>query len=184
MIRLNNISKSFGDKLLFKDFSYNFDTGIICITGESGCGKTTLLNIIAGLVAPDEGAVTADGGKLRMVFQEPRLLDWCTVLQNVCIKSDDKIRASELLENLMLQNEENSYPDKLSGGMRQRVAIARALCDNPDILLLDEPFNGLDEATVQTAINVIKENMQGKLVICVSHNLDIVEQIADKIIKL
>lgn len=135
------------------------------IVGKSGCGKTTLLKVISGLVKPDEGEVVFDGTlfngtvstrkRIGMMFQFPLLLPWRTVLRNILLpieilgedNGDYLGRALELIEKTGLRGYENSYPWELSGGMQQRVALCRALIHKPDLLLLDEPFSSLDAIT-------------------------------------
>jgi ABC-type nitrate/sulfonate/bicarbonate transport system ATPase subunit len=128
------------------------------IVGPSGCGKTTLLHILAGLESPDEGYVTLPGdGQLGFVFQEPRLLEWRTVGENLGFaleateipKSDYDNRITEAIGTVGLSDFRDEYPRTLSGGMQQRVALARALCIEPDVLLMDEPFASLDEITAR-----------------------------------
>lgn len=139
----------------------------VCLVGSSGCGKSTLLNIIAGLVSPSAGQVLVDGVAVAgpgadrgMVFQGYTLYPWLTVAQNVAFglklrnlaKSQQRERVSYYLEVVGLTQFANTYPKHLSGGMKQRVAIARALANEPEVLLMDEPFGALDAQT--------KEQMQ------------------------
>ncbi|MCQ4334726.1 ABC transporter ATP-binding protein [Natronomonas sp. F2-12] len=128
------------------------------IVGPSGCGKTTLLHLIAGLESTDKGYVTLPGdGQLGFVFQEPRLLEWQTVGENLKFaldgteipKSNYDSRITEVIETVGLSDFRDEYPRTLSGGMQQRVALARALCIEPDVLLMDEPFASLDEITAK-----------------------------------
>lgn len=132
------------------------------IVGRSGCGKTTVLKVLAGLIKPDEGRVEFNNGLFRngrprigMMFQSPLLLPWRTVMKNVLlpieIMGEDPSkylsRAKHLLERTGLSGFEDRYPWELSGGMQQRVALCRALIHSPEILLLDEPFGALDAIT-------------------------------------
>ena len=134
----------------------------VSLLGPSGCGKTTLMRMVADLETPSEGAVTVNGlspGEARrrrqagMVFQNPALLEWRTVLQNVALPGeifgdiDVRDRAGEMIQKVGLTGFEEAYPRELSGGMQSRVAIARALTHRPDVLLMDEPFGALDEIT-------------------------------------
>jgi NitT/TauT family transport system ATP-binding protein len=141
----------------------------IALVGRSGCGKTTLLRILAGLIQPTEGHVSLDGrplwdggrrdddalAKLGLVFQDANLFPWYSVEENIALplrlrgksKRERLARAHELAELVGLDGFERVYPRELSGGMRQRVAIARALSYNPEILLMDEPFGALDAMT-------------------------------------
>lgn len=141
----------------------------VALIGRSGCGKTTLLRMIGGLLAPSAGTIEVDGNnlwrgstvdesaitKLGFVFQESNLFPWLSVLDNIALpmklrgagKQDRRTRASELAALVGLGGFESSYPRELSGGMRQRAAIARALSTEPDLLLMDEPFGALDALT-------------------------------------
>jgi len=130
----------------------------LSLLGPSGCGKSTLLRIIAGLVEPSSGALhggEALGGQIGFVFQEPTLMPWATVSENVYLplrlkgrpRSEVSERIAETLDAVGLRGFERAYPRQLSGGMRMRVSIARALVTNPKLLLLDEPFAALDEIT-------------------------------------
>lgn len=141
-----------------------FTTGendFVCILGPSGCGKSTLMNIIAGLEAPTMGDVTVgdadEDTDVCFVFQEPRLLDWRTVRENVEIalagkgvpESEWDDRIQEYLELVGLGSFADEYPRSLSGGMQQRVSIARAMAVEPDVILMDEPFSSVDEITAR-----------------------------------
>ena len=145
------------------------DRGVVCLWGPSGCGKTTALRLLAGLQKPDSGRV---GGahRVAMVFQEDRLLPWRTALENVTLTGADETAARDLLATLGLTAEEAmAYPTHLSGGQQRRVALARALAAESDLLLLDEPFNGLDEGTWQDVVPLIKKAAKTRLVVLVTH---------------
>ena len=186
MLRLENISVSFGEKRVLRGFSFDFEKGrLYAVTGGSGVGKTTLLNVICGLVTPDGGRVVKDENlRIRAVFQDDRLLPWRTVLQNAVLRDGDEEDAKEPLNALGLGAELGSYPDSLSGGMRRRTAIARALCARPGLLLLDEPSNGLDAEIKKKTAELIRERMRGGTVITATHDPDLVEGLADEIIEL
>lgn len=181
-ILLENITKSYKGKEIFKDFNISFNEGAItCILGPSGCGKTTLLNIIGGIVKPDKGALHGlDGKCFSYIFQEPRLLPWKTVRENIEFVLDIKIPISKRKEitNLLLNKIELSdfaeyYPSQLSGGMRQRVSIARAFACKSDIILMDEPLNGLDSELKKNMVEwfaqIWKEDK--RTVIFVTHDI-------------
>ncbi len=186
MVRLENVTKAFGDKTVLSGFSYEFVEGArYVITGSSGVGKTTLLRLICGLLRPDAGrAEVAEGARVRAVFQEDRLLPWRTVLQNVTLGESDGAYARELLSELGLADEADAYPAALSGGMSRRVAIARALCAKPDVLLLDEPFNGLDPDMKARTAALIFDKMRGKTVITVAHDAEAFAEYTDETLTL
>jgi ABC-type nitrate/sulfonate/bicarbonate transport system ATPase subunit len=129
----------------------------LCILGPSGCGKSTLLNVLAGLDKGYEGQVSVSGGRVGYLFQEPRLLPWLTADENLDFVLDScrvpTSRWSELKSRYLamtgLSEYRDYYPHQISGGMAQRLALVRALCVEPGILLMDEPFSGLDEITAR-----------------------------------
>lgn len=170
-MKLEKICKSFGDKEILKDFSLEIpDKSIVFLTGASGCGKTTLLKIIGGILNADSGTVSG-AGKISYLFQEPRLLPWKTALENVSLVSDKKT-AAEYLSLVGLEKELSSYPNELSGGQRQRIAIARALAFKSDTILLDEPFQNLDKTLHDRLVKSFLEIYlkEKRTVIWVSHD--------------
>lgn len=189
-MKIIDLSKSFVSSdgtvvEVFKNLNLCFEEGkVTCIMGHSGCGKTTLLNIIAGLLNADGGTVEKKSDKISYLFQEPRLLGWKTVLNNVSLVSDVET-AHKYLNFVGLKEFENMYPDELSGGQRQRVAIARALAFEAPVILMDEPFQNLDEAIrnelTDKLINICR--VTKKTVIWVTHDSFEAEKIADKIIR-
>jgi NitT/TauT family transport system ATP-binding protein len=184
-----NINKSFGEKQVLSDFSYEFPNGSsTAIMGASGCGKTTLLRIIAGLEKADAGEILGvDTSRVAFLFQDDRLFPWLTAIQNVETVIKDKARkglAAELLIELGLKNELNSYPAELSGGMCRRVAIARALAYESDVLLLDEALRGLDEKNLEKTVSVIKKYSVGKTIVSVTHTPTSLEENATQILHL
>lgn len=151
-VRLEGVSRAFMGRPVLRDFHLEVGAGeIVCLLGPSGCGKTTLLNITAGLLPPDAGRVHVQG-RLGYVFQEPRLLPWRTVHDNIAFglkamgmpSMERDARVEDYVARMGLAGAARLYPHQLSGGMRQRVALARALIIEPDVLLLDEPFKSLD----------------------------------------
>jgi NitT/TauT family transport system ATP-binding protein/sulfonate transport system ATP-binding protein len=165
------------------------DGQFACIVGPSGCGKSTLLNVAAGLVTPTEGEVLVDGkpadspGPDRgMVFQSYSLYPWLSVQRNIEFglevkgtpKPERRRQSSELIRLMKLDGFADAYPKALSGGMKQRVAIARAIANDPEVLLMDEPFGALDALTRQIMQEMLTEIWQRyrKTVLFVTHDID------------
>lgn len=186
-MKIEHLSKSFSDKVVIKDFSLDItDSSIVCLIGPSGCGKTTLLNIIAKTISADKGKVDY-AGDVSYLFQEPRLLNWKTVLENVSLViDDDNEKATNFLNTVGLGNDLDKYPLELSGGMRQRVAIARAFCFPSSLILMDEPFQNLDislkSSLLKTFLDMWINNK--RTVIWVTHDVQEACMVADKIVCL
>ncbi len=153
MIKLDQVYKTLGQTRVLSNFSLCAEKGkITCIIGPSGCGKTTILQLLAGLEQPDAGRITGTkGARISYVFQEPRLLLWKTVAQNIAFVLQDVVtpaRQQELIKEYLsmigLYEYRDSYPKALSGGMKQRLALCRAFAYPHDLLLMDEPFKSLD----------------------------------------
>ncbi len=173
-----------------RDFRLRVGAGeFLCLVGPSGCGKTTLLNLIAGLDEDFEGAVNPPRRATRIgyVFQSPRLLPWRSVFDNVALvlggASDPGARVLPLLAATGLEDFQAAYPERLSMGMRRRVSIARAFAVEPDLLLLDEPFVSLDEATARAMRALLIEVWRARptTVIFVTHDLREAIALADRI---
>jgi len=187
MIALKEVRKEYlqpnGERLrVLENITFEIAKGMFSsLLGPSGCGKSTILNLIAKLDRHTSGDISVNGDKIGFVFQQPRLLNWRTVTDNVALPlerdSSDKRGRRELAVKYLglvgLSGFENYYPLQLSGGMQQRVAIARALVIDPDILLMDEPFSGLDEFTArklrQELIRIWRET--GKTIVFVTHSI-------------
>ena len=171
MIRFENVTKSF-DHRVIDDLSFEIKNGeSFAIFGRSGIGKTTLINLILGLEKADAGNIYKDFSKASVIFQEDRLIDEISAFDNLKIVKDDQKLIKETLKNLNI--DDISIPiHKFSGGMKRRVAIARALIFDGDILIMDEPFAGIDDENKNIAIDLIKEKFAEKTIILVSHNKD------------
>ena len=173
MIDIIDLSVRLGEKQIFQRFSESLpDHGIVLISGESGIGKTTLLRVLCGLQKPDRGTVIGlKGRKISFVFQESRLLNYMTALQNAAIVSDDQ-KADDLLRRLNMQEAKNVKACDLSGGQRQRVALGRAIVREPKVFLMDEPLSNLDaklRALMRTEIIKLHQRLQ-TTIIYVTHD--------------
>lgn len=163
----------------------------LCLVGPSGCGKSTLLNLIIGLDRDMEGRVTLDGRVpdkgIGVMFQEPRLMPWLTVLDNVLLVADDpqqaRPRAIELLRAMELGDVLHTYPGRLSGGMQRRVALARAFVIEPPLLLMDEPFVSLDAPTADRLRSMLVDLWQRRrsTIVFVTHDLREALALADRV---
>ena len=183
MLSFKKISKSYKTNQVLKDFSMDCPTvGVVALMGASGIGKTTLLNIIAGLEKADAGEIETTFKKVAYKFQEPRLLPWLTAKENILAVCDDEEKAVAWLEAFELSESANKYPNELSGGMQQRVALARALSYGGDLLLLDEPFSAVDVDTKSILLKAIKDYSKDNAVILVTHDLNEAEELNAKII--
>lgn len=176
-ITIENIDFSYDDKDVFRNYSQSFPIGeTSVIMAPSGFGKTTLLYIIAGLLTPTKGsiAIPINNPRFSFAFQDLRLIDTLNVKKNITLVNSN-ISNEELdncLEALDIKSLTNKKISTLSGGEKSRVSIARALMAEYDILLLDEPFNGIDDNTKEKVINYIKDKTAHKTVLLVTHNKD------------
>ena len=174
MLELKEIYLSFGEHAVLSDCSLHLVPGErIALMGPSGCGKTTLLRTALSLQPPDSGTVVCRAHKPAAVFQEPRLLPWLTALENINLVLSDTPdtlpAASAWLEHMELADSAGLYPAELSGGMQQRVSLARALSCEPDLLVLDEPFKGLDSALYDRILEVLKKALDGASLLLATH---------------
>lgn len=186
-MKLDGITKNYGEKAVLNNLSLTIpDNTVTAILAPSGSGKTTLLRIITGLEKPDSGNVIfTKAEKFSYLFQEDRLLPFCSVLENIKFAGADENTALSFIEAVGLKGEENSLPGALSGGMKRRAALARALaCPGYTVLLLDEPFNGQDESNKQKLIALIKKETVGKTCIVITHSPDDAKSLTDSIITL
>ncbi len=204
MLSIDKLRKTFpleqGELVAIEEFTLKVDKGeFICILGPSGCGKTTILRIIAGLDNLSSGVISLNGKDIKgpgsdrgMVFQEFALFPWRSVRKNIEFgmelrKIPPKTRheiSQRLIELVGLEGFENAHPHELSGGMKQRVGIARALANEPEILLMDEPFGALDAQTrnlMQKELLRIWEETK-KTVVFITHSVDEAVFLADRIV--
>ncbi|EGT3616715.1 ATP-binding cassette domain-containing protein [Clostridium perfringens] len=209
MILLSNITKKFGETIIYKDTSYTFkDKSLTCFYGPSGSGKTTLFNMLAGFDIEYEGDIIVNDtlvnslhgeelinyrfNNIGFVFQSYNLIKGYTALENVLMASnlndeignkEKKERGLEILASLNLLSEANQRVETLSGGQKQRVAIGRALINNPSIILADEPTGALDNESSENIMNILKEISKEKTVVVITHD-DEVLKYADEVITL
>ena len=212
-IRLDHVSKSFGRRreadgalVAVDDLVLDIARGeMVAVLGKTGCGKSTMFNMIAGLLEPSRGEVRVQGhdpfrqfealrGKIAIVFQNDRLLPWRSAIANVELglemlnrpPAERRATAARWLQQLGLAGHENDYPHALSGGMRQRVSIARAFATDASILLCDEPFSALDEITGnrlrEEFATLVREN--GKTAVFITHSINEALQIGNRIVVL
>lgn len=207
LIKINHLSKNYGDLEVLKDIDLDIEEGeVLCIIGPSGSGKSTMLRCINQLEVPTGGTIIYDGKdvvageislrdmreEVGMVFQRFNLFPMKTVLQNVMLapvllnkknKSDAKTLAMQLLDKVGLADKADVYPHTLSGGQQQRVAIARALAMEPRALLFDEPTSALDPELVGDVLEVMRELAKdGMTMIVVTHEMGFARDVCDRVI--
>jgi sulfonate transport system ATP-binding protein len=200
-VTLTEVNKHFGKGVkrvdVLRDINLEIRAGeVLVLLGLSGCGKSTLLRLIAGLESPSEGTVAVDGREVQgvdarcgFVFQEPRLLPWLSLKDNVAIGARGKRSENEILDLLAsvgLTGFEKHIPRQVSGGMAQRTALARGLAGHPGVLLLDEPFAALDALTRLLMQDLLIEvaDSTGATVVLVTHDIDEALHLADRIVVL
>lgn len=187
MLEVKNLCFSYNDTPLIDNLSIKINKGeTVCLKGESGCGKTTLLRILLGLETAQSGQITVPG-KLSVVFQEDRLIEHLSIKKNLLLIEG---ATQKLVDSLLLSADLFEFRNKkvslLSGGMKRRVAILRAIIFNGDALLLDEPFNGIDAQNKQKMADIIKEyyTEKGKPVLLISHVKEDADVLKAKIIEI
>ncbi|MBS3197436.1 ABC transporter ATP-binding protein [Turicibacter bilis] len=196
ILDMNHVYKDFysldEERQILKDINFSVEEGeILVLLGPSGCGKSTILNIISGLLEPTQGSVDTHGKKIGYMFQKDHLFEWRTIMKNITLgleiqhklTNEAQEEIKRLLEIYDLWDFRNNFPRELSGGMKQRVALIRTLALNPDILLLDESFSGLDYQTrliVTDDIYKIIKN-ENKTAILVTHDISEAISLADKV---
>jgi len=196
-VTVSGLSIAFGPTRALDRVSLTVNDGeFVSIVGPSGCGKSTMLNVIAGLLAPSEGGTSVAGiegngagSRIGYMFQKDTLLPWATALDNICLPMDvkgarDSRKARALIQLVDLTGFEAHYPRQLSGGMRKRVQLARLLAQDPEVLLMDEPFGALDAQTrliIQEEFLKIWER-QRKTVLFVTHDLQEAIALSDRVV--
>lgn len=202
MIQIDNVNKSYGELNVLSNVNIHVQKGeFVVLLGASGCGKSTLLNLIAGFDQPTTGKIVVNGREVTdvdphsgMVFQQYALFPWMTVLENVAFglklrgmaKRERQELAMKYVDMVGLKAFVDTFPKALSGGMRQRVSIARVLANDPDVILLDEPFAALDAMTRQVLQEQLVQiyEQSGKTVVFITHSIDEALLLATRIIIL
>ncbi len=174
-IIIKNISKSFGDKDVLNNFSTSFPIGkTTVIMGESGRGKTTLINIIMGVEKADSGEISGLPSRISAVFQDDLLCEDFSAVSNIKAVTGKQISKDKIVDTLIklgLKEDDISRPVRdLSGGMKRRVAIARALLADSELVIMDEPFKGLDHDTRRTVITFILQGIRNRTLIVITHS--------------
>ncbi len=188
LLELKNIGVAFGGRPVLSGCDLALPGGArLALMGPSGCGKTTLLRVALGLQLPDAGSVSNHFARPAAVFQEPRLLPWRTALENVNLVLSDapgtREEARTWLGRLELGEAAELYPAELSGGMQQRVSLARALAVGPDLLVLDEPFKGLDEALQARITSLISRALPEAAILLATHSETEAEALGCRILR-
>lgn len=185
MLNCVELSLSYGEKVVLDRFSLSIPlSGITALRGPSGCGKTTLLRLIGGLETPRSGHIAGISPReTAFLFQENRLFPWRSAEQHLTdvMSVPNRACSRELLQFVELEGEDKHYPRKLSGGMGRRLALARALALESKLLLLDEPFAGVDPERAVRIMERLKTS--GRVAILVSHEERIAEM-ADRVVEL
>lgn len=196
MLTVKIHKKYYGDRLVLNNLEFTANTGeFVAIVAPSGAGKSTLLNIIAGLDKRFSGKLQFNQQPLHpfskevhlsCMFQEPRLMPWLSVLENLLLVTSQRAHAEKLLQAVGLQEYLHHYPLQLSGGMQRRVALARAFCIQPHLLLMDEPFISLDAPTAEKLQQILLDlwENQRPTVLFVTHHLEEALKLADRILFL
>lgn len=184
MLEFKNVCFSFGENIIMNDFSFAAKEGVsTALLGSSGCGKTTFMELACGHKKPLSGVITPFDGKVSsFVFQEDRLLPWCTALENLTSVNIKKEKAKEYLVKVGLGDSLDKYPDELSGGMQRRLAIARALAFGGDVFYFDEPLRGLDIKTSAEILELIRKETAGKTLLIITHNPEEAFLLCDRIV--
>ena len=201
-VQVNHLTKRFGDLLVLDDISFEINKGeFVCIVGPTGCGKTTFLNLLTGLLEPTEGEILIDGERadpkkhsISVVFQEPSAFPWLTAQQNIEYglrikkKPEQEIvsQREKIIGLLGLEKYRDAYPHEMSVSMEQRVVIGRAFALNPDLLLMDEPYGQMDiKMRYYLEDEVIRLwQATGSTVLFITHNLEEATYLAERVLIL
>lgn len=182
------LTKGYGEQTVLRDLTLTFQTGeCCCVMAPSGGGKTTLFRLLTGLERPDSGRLLGfDRAKLAMVFQEDRLCEHLSPVTNVAMVQErpDRREIAKALEEILPADCLRQPVRELSGGMKRRVAIARAMLAGSDVLLMDEPFTGLDEENRERVIQFVQARRKGRLLLLTTHRPEEAELLGARVVRL
>ena len=197
VLQFENVSMNYhtkqGETVAVENLTFSVSEGeFVAIIGPSGCGKTTLLSLAAGLLSPTKGEVKNSGVSFGYMLQKDELFPWRTIEKNIFLPleikkmdtAENRARALALAEKYGLKDFLKSYPSALSGGMRQRAALIRTLAVDPDVLLLDEPFTGMDPDTLAAAAALLRERCGEKPVLLATHDREAIRLLGWPVVEL
>jgi NitT/TauT family transport system ATP-binding protein len=188
-VALRSVTRRYGDAIVLEDFDLELDEGqLTAIMGPNGCGKTTIARLILGIDSPDGGTIDGLGGRrAAAVFQEDRLCDHLSAVNNVRLVLDhhDRTHAEDHLRRAGLDDEALDRPVRtLSGGQRRRVAIVRALAGDADLVVMDEPFTGIDGESKASLMDYVRDRLRGRTALLITHDSREVKRFGARVVRL
>lgn len=183
MLKFNKVSFSYGDKKILSDFDLTIKNGErIALLGNSGSGKTTIMKLAAEIEKKQSGNIESSFVKASYIFQEDRLLPWCSAIENITFAGASEETAKGLLDKTGLSEYADKLPEELSGGMKRRLAIARALSIDADMFFIDEPLHGLDINSAKDILKLIAGKIEGKSALIITHSPEEAFALAQRVV--